>query len=305
MTTEVAYYNGRFVPLTEVGVPPWDAGFVLGTTVSEQLRTFRGQLFQLDQHLERLLHSLAIIGVPCPQPQAELAAVANKLVQRNRALVSADDDLGLSLWVTPGDYPTLAPVAAAGPRWCLHTYPLPFKLWADNYSTGVRLVVSQITQTPATCWPADLKCRSRMHYFLADQAARAQDPFARALLCDVEGNVCETSVANVVACYGQDLVTPPTSAVLPGISLAYVRGLAHDLGMTWQERPLSPRALHSADEILLTSTPSCLLPVLALDGQPVGAGSPGPVFAKLLAAWSDQVRCDIAAQARRFAKRRA
>lgn len=305
MTAPVAYFNGRFVPLAEVGVPPWDAGFVLGTTVSEQLRTFRGQLFEVEPHLDRLQRSLAIVGVPCPAPPAELAAIAAEVVRRNRSLLDAGDDLGLSLWVTPGDYPTLAPAAPSGPRWCLQSYPLPFHLWADQYSTGARLIVAQGAQPPSTCWPAELKCRSRMHYYLADQAARARDPAARALLCDAQGQVCETSVANVVACYGRELVSPPLASVLPGISLAFVQRLARDRGFSWRERSLVPPDLYGADEVLLTSTPSCLLPVVALDDQPIGGGRPGPVCAELLSAWSERVGCDIVAQARQFARRQA
>jgi branched-subunit amino acid aminotransferase/4-amino-4-deoxychorismate lyase len=66
---------------------------------------------------------------------------------------------------------------------------------------------------------------------------------------------------------------------------------------------LVPDDLAVADEVLLTSTPWCLLPVTRFEGRPVGRGEPGPVFRRLLTAWSEMVGIDIAAQADRFAAR--
>ena len=64
----LAYLNGKLVPVAQAVIPVYDAGFVLGTTVAEQLRTFGGQLFRLDQHLARLQHSLEIVGVDLGLP---------------------------------------------------------------------------------------------------------------------------------------------------------------------------------------------------------------------------------------------
>ena len=60
---------------------------------------------------------------------------------------------------------------------------------------------------------------------------------------------------------------------------------------------------HAADEALLTSTSICVLPIVECDGQPIGSGQPGPIYRRLLAAWSDLVGVNIAEQARRFADR--
>ena len=122
---------------------------------------------------------------------------------RNHRLLEADDDLALCLFVTPGEYPAMAPPEGAGPLVAMHTYPLPFQLWCDTYEQGQRLVATEIVQVPAASWPAELKCRSRMHYYLADRSAQRADPAARALLLDAEGYVVEASTANVVV-YRQD-----------------------------------------------------------------------------------------------------
>ena len=181
----------------------------------------------------------------------------------------------------------------------IHAFPLAFASWAGAYDAGVALRSVSTTQIPPSCWPIELKCRSRMHYHLADREARAAEPGARALLLHADGRVSETSTANVVVVVNGALRTPPPGDALAGISLAHLHTLAHGLGIGWQERSLSLADLAAADEILLTSTPNCLLPVTRLDGQAIGDGRPGPLFARLLAAWGRDVGIDIATQARR------
>ncbi|MCI0331948.1 MAG: branched-chain amino acid aminotransferase, partial [Planctomycetes bacterium] len=64
MTTTWAYLNGRWIPDTELAIGVDDLGFLVGATVTERLRTFRGQVFRLDEHLSRLRHSLEIVRLP-------------------------------------------------------------------------------------------------------------------------------------------------------------------------------------------------------------------------------------------------
>ena len=303
MSEPRAYLNG-WTTAAHAVVPIYDAGFVLGTTVSEQLRTFAGRLFRLDEHLDRLFASLSVVGVEPGLGRGELARIAEELVAHNHALLAPGDDLGLSMFVTPGPYATLAGGRPALPTVGLHTYPLPTRLWAEEYDEGVALAVSSVRQVPGECWPTAMKCRSRMHYYLADQEVRRRQPGARALLLDDQGHVSETATSNVVMYRpGAGLVSPRREQILPGISLAMVRDLAAESGLGWIERDLTPCDLAEADELLLTSTPSCVLPVTRFEGGAIGSGQPGDVFRALLAAWSAKVGVDIARQAREFAGR--
>ncbi len=165
-------------------------------------------------------------------------------------------------------------------------------------------MVTDILQTPSSCWPPELKCRSRMHYFLADRAAAAADPGARAILCDTSGHVLEATTANLMAYYEKEgFVTPPHDQVLPGISWSSLLQIADSLGLSFHERPLLPADVAAADEVMLSSTPFCLLPVTRWNRAAIGDGQPGPVFRRLIAAWSDLVGVDIMGQARQFARR--
>lgn len=304
MNESIAYLNGRIVPFSSVAVSPFDAGFVLGTTVAEQLRTFRGRLFRLRDHLARLQASLEIIGVSIPESDDRLVEICHELVAHNHALLDPEDDLGLGMLVTPGKHVGYIAANDSRATVILHTYPLPFGLWHEKYATGQALAVPSTRQVPGVCWPSALKCRSRMHYYLADREAHAMQPGSRALLLDTAGHITEASTANVLLFHAAEgLVSPPHDKVLPGISLAEAVELGEQMGVHLTERDLTPEDLYWADEVFLTSTPLCLLPVTSLDGRAIGSGSPGIFFHQLIGAWNDLVDLDIVAQARRFAAR--
>jgi branched-chain amino acid aminotransferase len=294
--SEIAWLDGSMIPRGALSIPVGDAGFVLGATVTEQLRTFAGRLFLPDRHAARFRESLRIAGVAA-EPLVDAAfTAAVEVAAHNHALGPAGGDLGVVIFATPGDLPAQHQGRRSPPRVAVHTFPLAFTLWARAYDEGVSLRSVPVTQVPATSWPLALKCRSRMHYHLADQVAAAAEPGARAILCHPDGRVSETSTANIAIVRRGEILTPPPADSLAGISLGHVRGLALAHGIDWKERSLLLTDLAAADEILLTSTPNCLLPATRFDGYPVGNGRPGDVYRRLLAAWSEGVGVDIVGQ---------
>ena len=120
-----------------------------------------------------------------------------------------------------------------------------------------------------------------------------------------QGCVAETSTANVVIYRrGQGLLSPPQAKILHGISLAEVFSMAEELGIPCRQRDLTPEQLAAADEVLLTSTPFCLLPVTRLGGRPIAEGRPGEVYWKLLQQWNQRTGVDLLQQAERFSERK-
>jgi branched-subunit amino acid aminotransferase/4-amino-4-deoxychorismate lyase len=299
MTQELAYLNGEFLAATELALSVDDLGFVQGVAISERMRTFRGKLFRLADHLQRLANSVAIIDLSLPYSLAEIGEVAEQLVAHNWALVSPEQDLGLSLFVTPGQ------AGSATPTMGMHTYSLPFDQWASYYTIGQALTETGIRQVPAGCWPRALKCRSRMHYYLADKLAHKLDPGSRAILLDLDETVSEASTANVFFYREEEgIVSPPLPRILPGVSLSVIHDLATELRIPMHYRDFRLPELAAADEILLCSTSPCVWPVMRLNGQPAGRGASGPLFRQLLTAWSELIGLDIQRQAETMARRR-
>ncbi len=297
----LAFVRDRFVPLAEASVPLFDAGYVQGATLSEQLRTFNGRIFLWDEHLARLRRGAEELGIDDQLAWSKLHDIALRLVGANFSLVPTGGDLGLAVLVSPGSYAAFSGGHDYGPTVAMHTYPLPFSHWAEHYTRGVDLVVTAGRMVSGDAWPRWIKARSRLHYLLADRQAAAIQPGAKALLTDEAGRVTETAIANIllVSRYGDQVVIRSPRReheILPGVSLGFVEQLARKQGWTWEERTLAVHDLASAEEIWLTSTPSCLLPVRSIDQVPVPQ-CPGSIYKEVLRAWSKAVGRDIAGQA--------
>ena len=310
MSEPLAVWNGEFVPTSEVSVPIYDGGFVQGSTVAEQVRTFSGQLFALDEHLERLQRSLDCIRVKLPYAMSEVRQWMIRLAENNHALLDKGDDLALCLFVTPGPYlsfaaaPGIVPSDRQGPSLVMHTYPLPFQNWVHQYERGEQLEFVEVREVPSECWPAALKCRSRMHYYLADIQAREKNPNARALLLDIHGYLAEASTASVFLYREEEgFVAPREEDVLPSISLRTLRQFAKDREVPWVHRRIQPEEVFDSQEVLLCSTSPCVLPVTQIDRRPIGTGRPGLRWQELMECWNEYLKLDVVEQAKLFAVR--
>ena len=308
MTEPLVYLNGEMVPASQAHLAIYDAGVVLGATVTEMVRTFRHKLFRLESHLERLERSLKYVRFKVDQSVEELGSAAREIVHHNLRLASPEDELGLVLFVTAGEYPTYAGGAAASartsPTVCAHTFPMPFELWAEGMQHGLHVVTPSIRHVPPQCYDPNMKYRSRMHYYLADQEARLVDPKAAALLLDLEGNVTETGGANFAIVEKGTIVSPTLRNTLPGISRACMIELAEELEIGFVERDFQVFNAINADEAFTTSTPYCMMPVTQINGTPIGDGKPGPIFRQLIETWGEKVGLDIEKQVVEGAERR-
>lgn len=308
MNEPIAYLNGQLIPVSQAALSVFDLGVVAGAAATEMVRTFRHQLFLLDQHLDRLEHSLNRLRIDPKIPRADLNALCQRIASDNCRLLHPDHDLGLVVFVTAGQnltYLGRAEIARARtPTVCIHTFPLPFELWADKYSSGLHLVTTTIKSIPDDVLDASIKHRNRLHWHLAEIEAKQTDPAAMALLTDQDGYLTEAAAGNLCVVEGATILTPERH-VLRGVSRDHLAELAPRLGLTMAYTRLTVEDLARSTEALLTSTPPCLLPVTRFNGQEIGSGRPGPVFQKLLSAWSDEVGLNIAEQMRSGASSRA
>lgn len=300
MTEPIVYLNGRTVPASQAHIAIYDAGIVLGATVTEMTRTFNHRSWRLEQHLDRLFRSLKYTRMNISETRAQLTAATLEVVNHNARLLDKSGELGIIHFVTAGEYPTY--VGSAGvtarttPTVCCHTFPMPWELWAKKMLSGVHVVTPSIRHVPPQCCDPKMKYRSRMHYYLADHEARLADPDAIALLLDLDGNITETSGANFQIVSNGAIISPTTRNTLPGISRAMVMELAGKLGIPFVERDFQVHDVINADEAFLSTTPYCLMPVTRINGVSIADGKPGPVYRRLMDAWSQEVGLDIERQ---------
>ncbi|MBL8794497.1 MAG: aminotransferase class IV [Planctomycetia bacterium] len=294
MSEPLVYLNGRDVLQHEAALPFHDAGFVFGATVTDLCRTFRHQLYRLDDHLQRFRQSCALARVPQTLSDAELTAIAEQLVEENSRLLHPNADLALVMFATPGPIGYyLGQTGSGGPTLGMHTFPLPMARFHRLFREGARLVIPKLQRPTASLDPR-IKQRSRLLWWLAEQEAHDLDPAASALLLDDTGHVTETAAANLLLVRGGTVLTPPRGTVLNGVSLLTVEELCRQLDVPFREEPLTLTDCLTADEALLSCTSYCLASVSHINGQAIPTG--GPIYRQLLAAWSRAVGLDIRAQ---------
>ena len=168
MKESLVYLNGQMVPASQAHLAIFDAGIVLGATVTEMTRTFRFQLYRLEDHLDRLFRSLRYTRMDIGLSKQEMTAISQELVAHNARLLDEGDELGLIHFVTAGEYATYAGSAGRAPRTgptvCMHTFPMPFELWADKMQKGTHLVTPSIRHVPPQCYDqiGRASCRERV-----------------------------------------------------------------------------------------------------------------------------------------------
>lgn len=298
----MVYLKGQTIPASQAHIAIYDAAVVLGATVTDLLRTFRHSPFRMDDHLERFYRSCRYARIEPPLAIEETRAACERLLHHNCALIGPDEDLALVLFVSPGEFAVYAGAAGGAgdmePTLCIHTFPLPFQYWSRFFTEGVHVVTPSVRQVPGVCVDPKIKCRSRMHWWLADQETHLVDPNAVSLCLDLQGNVTETSGSNFLIVVDGTVVSPAPDQILRGVSLITVSELCGELGIPFAERSFQVYDVINAQEAYLATTPYCLAPATRINGLPIGSGKPGPLFGRLIEAWSKRVGMDIAAQVR-------
>lgn len=300
MTEAIAYLNGKFIPQSEAKLPVYDAGIVMGATVTEMIRTFDHKPFKLEEHIARLFRSMRYARFEVELTQEEMLAATLKVIERNAGLLPKSKELGIVQFVTAGTFSVYAGSAGGGekmvPTVCIHTFPLPLFLWAKQFETGLHAVTPSNRHIPPQCIDPKMKYRSRLHFWLAEQEAKNVDPNAATLLLDLDGNVTEFSGGNILIVKDGTIISPTTRNILPGISRQTVIELASELQIPFSEEDFQVYDVCNADEAFESTTPFCLLPVTKINNIPIGNGKPGAICFRLLDRWGEKVGVDILGQ---------
>lgn len=295
----LAYLNGEIVPFAAAHLPVFDLGIMQGATVTERLRTVRHRPYLVREHLDRLERSLMAVGWKLPMEMGPVASIINDIAKENSHWIPDDADLAIVVFVTAGQSVLEANglIKQSRPTLCIYTAPLAFQNWANSLQVGVHLITPQIRHLPASVMAPQIKHRSRLHWNVAEQEVRQQDPTAVALLLDEAGFVTETSTGNLFIVKEGQLLTPREEMTLAGISQGVVIRLAEANGLTVQRTDISVADLAAASEAFLTSSTYCMLPVSTINGERIGQQFPGPVTELLINAWNEKIGLNFVQQA--------
>jgi len=273
--SRIAYVNGRYVPHRAAQVHVEDRGYQFADGVYEVCEIRAGQLVDERRHMDRLERSLNELRIALPMRRNALSLVFRETVARNRVR-----DGILYLQVTRG-------VARRD-----HAFPAPgtppsIVVTAKNYdldrleqgaAEGIAVV-----SVPENRWPrVDIKSVSLLPNVLAKQAAREQGA-KEAWFVDAGGFVTEGSSSNawIVTREGSVVTRPAEFGILRGITRTVVLEAIADHGLKLEERPFTMEEAYAAREAFVTSATQFVMPVVRIDGRPVGNGAPGLIASAL------------------------
>ena len=266
------------VPGDEASVSPLDRGFQYGDGVFETLRAEEGKVFFIEAHLERMLSGLGALGIDLPdaaeRAREGLAAVLGRLGPEGAAT--------LKVIVTRGAGPAgPSTLGSQSPGVIVTGSPDP-----RERPASMRAVTSGVVRNERSVL-SRVKSLNYLDMILARAEAERRGA-EEAIVLNTRGRVAEASAANVFVARGGRLLTPPVEdGCLPGIVRAEIIRLARSLEVELAIASLSAEEVAFADEAFLTNSRIGVVPLVELDGSPLGGGAPGPLTERLRSAFRE------------------
>ncbi|MDX1924957.1 MAG: aminotransferase class IV [Pirellulaceae bacterium] len=288
LSTSIAWKNGQWLPLSEVHFSLDDWGVLQGATIVDRLRTIDSYPLDVALHMQRLTANCEAIGIHSTELD-QLGEVIIECARHNQSRLP-DRDFSLVVLVTPGQ--TSVPNS---PTIIVHVQPLKWTTIRHWYQHGQPLVIASNRNVPRECWSPQLKTRSRLQYYLADQQAlQISGVHAGAILLNTEGYVTETSAANIVVVdQAGNLYCPPEESILGGVSLIRTLRLAEAIGLKILRCPISLESIVAAREVILTGTSACIWSASQVGNVHFRNPTDRPVYRELLTRWIADVGFDF------------
>lgn len=272
------YLNGQFLPLEKAAVSPMDRGFLFGDGVYEVVPVYSRQPFRLDEHLDRLQRSLDAIRLANPLEREGWRTIVARLIE-----AAEWDDQSVYLQVTRG------PMAIRNHAFPKRVTPTAFGLVEPLVTPSSE----QVEQGVAAVSAADfrwLRCHVKATSLLANCLLRqmACDAGCAETVMFRDGILTEGAASNIFVVKNGTLLAPQKNhLMLTGITYDVVLELAERHGLPREVRDICDAEVRAADELWLTSSTKEVLAIVELDGRPIGAGRPGPVFRQMYGWYQD------------------
>lgn len=262
----VVYLNGKFINARHAKISVFDPGFLYGDGIFETLRTYRGKIWELSEHLERLYESARMRGWKLTWPRDEIANAVKKTVEKNNYPESR-----VRITITPGvKQPTLF----------IWAQPLE-KISNTAYERGVSVVTFPLER------PFPQMKTTSIQPLLVARAEMAKRRAFEALLINRKGLITEGTWTNFFIVKKKIILTPKLG-VLHGTTRSTLLRLARPLFRA-KQKDITRRELMVADECFLTNAPKGIIPVVKVDGEKIGTGRVGPITKHLMKEFNKKV----------------
>jgi D-alanine transaminase len=271
----VAYVNGRYLPFAQASVHIEDRALQLGDGIYEVANVLGGVPMDEEAHLDRLERSLRELGMPMPMARAALKLVMREMIARNRIANGY-----LYIQVTRGAVKRdhVPPNDPPRPTVIITMRAQDMVGLAERLDKGIGVS----TQADIRWGRCDIKTVQLLPNLLAKQAARKTGAF-EAWLVDEEGFVTEgaSTTAWIVDASGNIITRDLSNSILPGVTRRIMLEAMGEAGGKVIERKFTVAEAKAAREAFLSSATGAAVPVVAIDGQKIGSGEPGPLTRRI------------------------
>jgi D-alanine transaminase len=282
---EKVYLNGKHVNREDASVSPDDRGFLFADGVYEVVRWYGSFFLGMEEHHRRLIRSLREMEIDWPEvehfPELCHSLLEVNGLSENQALVYFQITRGAARRTHQYPNPPVAPTSYAFAS-------------AFNPDKEARLKGVAISTAPDIRWArCDIKSVSLLGNTMSFQKAREKGMYECIFIRN--GVITEASHSNVFFIKGSNLIThPPSNHILSGITRGIILELARKEGIRIIEDAVHAEELLQMDEVFLTSTSSEVTPVISIDGNQLGSGTPGEMTRRLIALTEDKLAAIIA-----------
>lgn len=278
----LACLNGEIMPVEQARVPIWDRGFLFGDSVYEVFRMYQGRCWLEGEHLVRLKRSLGELDF-APYDLSRLMERSYETI-RTSGIHEGTLYIQITRGVAPRSHPFPDPSVPP-------TEVIVVRSYDDGATARLRERGVPIISQPDLRWKrCDIKSTNLLANVLAIEMARRAGAF-EAVLIDAQGLVTEATHTSLLwVRNGQLEGTPEGPEILPGMTRQLVLRLTGKLEIPFAGTQVTLDELKRVDELILVGTTTEVVPVVRVDGDPIGTGRPGPITGRLHGAYEAAVK---------------
>lgn len=271
----IIYLNGTFIPQEDAKVSVMDRGFLFGDGVYEVIPVYDSHMVGLQQHLNRLKHSLSMIHMRPPLTDDEWKEIFNKLLEKNNRTTGIQS---IYLQVTRGPEETRQHVLPETYTPTVLAFLAPPRTRSrEELNKGFSAITLDDTRRRDCCIKAITLLPNILLYEEARRAGAAEAILMR------NGEAVEGTSSNLFIVHNEELITPPlNSYILGGVTRELIIALAKQHNIPFEEKVITEMMLHDANEIWMTGSTKEIFPIIKLNDQPVGEGKVGPVWNQMM-----------------------
>ena len=283
----LVYINGELIPKEEARISVFDHGFLYGNGLFETMRAYKKRVFRIEHHLQRLFFSLEYLKFPIPFTFGSVKEAIDKTIEAN-----GFEDAYIRLNVSRGEGATVPdPTTCKTPNLIVITREY-VSYSPALYQKGYRGKVVSVKTSPFSP-SANMKTLNFLNHIIAKMEAK-ESGFNEGIIVNTEGFIAEGTVSNIFMVKGSSLSTPAKEmGLLPGITRQAVLEIAESKHMQAEEGKITLNELLEADEVFLTNSLVEIMPLVEVDGRPVGKGTPGPMTQELMVFYKELVKKEL------------